>query len=270
MQIPLSVLAVALEVAGAARFGVCRWADALPVRHCGAVRRLPEEPSSVVMLAFPYAIFPEAPRNVAHYAVHDDYHAVIGARLAAAAQALLLLYPDAAIAAFTDDSPIREVHTAAACGLGSVGENGLLLSGALGSNVFLGALVTDIDIEPTPPCPEQCLHCGRCVQACPTGALADGKPLLRDRCRSHITQKRRALSDWEQEQVRAGGLVCGCDLCTDACPVNLAARDSKISRLSVSPQSLLTRENAAALVVRKPYNHSGLDVILRNLALVSE
>jgi len=111
-------------------------------------------------------------------------------------------------------------HVASEIGLGTYGWNGLLLTRDFGSCVALRAVVTDAELEPDtfePPAPP-CQDCGRCVKACPTGALyAPGKvnPAL---CINPLTRK---TDDVPQNLRRKmGNWVCGCDICQDVCPMN--------------------------------------------------
>ncbi|MBN2129824.1 MAG: epoxyqueuosine reductase [Sedimentisphaerales bacterium] len=111
-------------------------------------------------------------------------------------------------------------HVAHGIGLGTYGWNGLLLTRDFGSYVALRAVVTDAELEPDtfePPAPP-CQGCGRCVKACPTGALyAPGKvdPAL---CINPLTRKAEDIPQHLRRKM--GNWVCGCDICQDVCLMN--------------------------------------------------
>src|SRR5438105_10748584 len=62
-------------------------------------------------------------------------------------------------------------EAAARAGVGFYGKNTLLITRRHGSWVVLGTLVTDVELEPTPPLDADCGSCRLCLHAGPTGAL---------------------------------------------------------------------------------------------------
>lgn len=252
---------------GVEHFGVCRFEDCLPLLPCLGARRLPEQARSVIVCLFPYRIGEWEARNVARYAVPPDYHKVAGGILQGLADSLARTSPGHLFVPFVDSSPLREVAAARLAGLGVVGRHGQLIHEVYGCQAFLGTVVTDLEISPDRPLEGGCLDCGRCLAACPTGALAPDRPLRRERCRSHITQKKGPLSPWEEAQIREGGLVWGCDLCTDACPMNTGVF-TPITAFYENPAPLLTEANLDRLLEEKPYGYRGRAVLMRNVTLI--
>ena len=211
--------------------------------------------------------FPD--RNIARYAVPDDYHSILRPLLAEVAASCAERFPGEAFVPFIDSSPIDEVAAAALAGLGEVGLNGLLLNPVYGSYCFIGEIVTTLPLEIPPPQPQQlCTRCGACRAACPSGALAQGR-FTRERCRSELTQKKGELTLWEQEQIREGGLVWGCDRCTEACPVNRSAAKSRVEGFYRNPAPVVDAQNAALLCKTKSYGWRGKNILLRNLHILS-
>jgi epoxyqueuosine reductase len=107
---------------------------------------------------------------------------------------------------------------AARAGVGFYGKNTLLITKRFGSWVVLGTLVTDVEIEPSPPLDLDCGSCRLCIDACPTGALDEPGTLDATRCLSYWTQSSRPIPDAMREPLE--DRVYGCDICQDVCPWN--------------------------------------------------
>lgn len=254
---------------GVGHFGVCRFSDCLPLLPVRSRGRIPPGARSVIVCLFPFDAGQfRAPRNLAGYAVVNDYHRVAGAILDKLAAALLQEHPRERFIPFVDSSPLREVEAARLAGLGLVGRHGQLINGEYGCRVFLGEVVTTLALAPSAPETGACLGCGRCVAACPTGALAEGGPLDKSLCRSAISQKKGALTPWEEQQLRLGGFAWGCDLCASACPLNTGRR-TPIREFTENLLPVLTEENLDAALAAKPYAYRGRKVLLRNLAIIN-
>jgi epoxyqueuosine reductase len=103
-------------------------------------------------------------------------------------------------------------------GVGFYGKNTMLITRRHGSWVVLGTLVTDVDLEPTPPLHADCGDCTLCIDACPTAALDTPGPLDATRCLSYWTQAPAPVPEEYREHV--GTQVYGCDICQDVCPWN--------------------------------------------------
>jgi len=249
--------------------GVCDFSEAGPLLDVRAKIRLPAAPSSVIVCALPYypGDYPE--RNVAIYAVCNDYHVAGGGLLGEIAGELSRRFPGCIFAPFIDISPIREVKAARLAGLGVVGLHGQLITPQWGPWVFIGGIVTDLYISPSRPVEGVCRECGVCLAACPTGALSR-QGLRRELCRSEITQKRGVLSHLEEEQVRAGGLAWGCDICLEACPMSQNPGVTPLECLKRDPLPILTNENLGQATQRKAYGYRGRGVLERNLMLIND
>jgi epoxyqueuosine reductase len=109
-------------------------------------------------------------------------------------------------------------EAAARSGVGFYGKNTLLITRRFGSWVVLGTLVTDQELEATPPLGLDCGSCTLCIEACPTGALDDPGTLDATKCLSYWTQSQHPMPvDYEHA---LGAQVYGCDICQDVCPWN--------------------------------------------------
>jgi epoxyqueuosine reductase len=107
---------------------------------------------------------------------------------------------------------------AARSGVGFYGKNTVLITKRHGSWVVLGTLISDQDLEPTPPLDLDCGSCRLCVDACPTGALDEPGTLDANRCLSYWTQAPASIP--EPYRAQLGAQVYGCDICQDVCPWN--------------------------------------------------
>jgi epoxyqueuosine reductase len=107
---------------------------------------------------------------------------------------------------------------AARAGVGFYGKNTLLITKRFGSWVVLGTLVTEVEIEATPPLELDCGSCRLCIDACPTGALDEPGTLDATRCLSYWTQSPEPIPEEFREPLE--DRVYGCDICQDVCPWN--------------------------------------------------
>ncbi len=255
--------------AGISQFGVAAYADCLPLLPCRGQVRIPEGARSVIVCLLPYYVGDYPERNISRYTLADDYHTIGRGILEKIASRLGEVYPQGSFACFVDSSPIREVRAAYLAGLGVIGRNGQLIHPEFGSYVFIGEIVTNLEFPLSVPLPGSCLGCGACVRICPGRALKGDGTVEESRCRSYITQKKGELSPWEMESIRRGGMVWGCDLCTDVCPHNRGARKSDIPAFYENIVPVLTGENLAELKKRKALGFRGKGVLERNLAILA-
>jgi epoxyqueuosine reductase len=186
-----------------------------------------------------------APPNgwISRYAWGHDYHEVMWKKLNALAAAIEDKYPPAfKVRAYADTGPLAERVLAKRAGLGWLGKNTLLLNESLGSWLFLGVILTSLDLAPSlgpseAPPPDLCGNCRQCLDACPTSALVEPYVLDARRCISYLTIELRG-SIPEEFRERMGWQVYGCDICQDVCPYNRSVPVSSV--LEFQPRQLST------------------------------
>jgi epoxyqueuosine reductase len=206
------------------------WITEDRTRHACQPEDLLPGARSLVVVAAPYAggdpeSADDQPRGrVARYARGSDYHDVMKARLAVLADHIRALGgQDTRTRVFVDSSPLPERAAAVRAGLGFIGKNTNLLTGPVGSWLLLGAVLTDLSLEPDRPVERDCGRCRLCLDACPTDAFPEPYVLDASRCISYLTIEHRGPIP---RDLRAGlgDHVFGCDVCQTVCPWNRSDR----------------------------------------------
>ena len=158
--------------------------------------------------------------KVAQYARLQDYHTVMKARMRDYVRGLSSrLETQIASRWYVDDGPMLDRAAAARSGLGWFGKNTNILTSSHGSWIFLGQVITDLELEPDPPLRKTCGSCVRCIDACPTGAIVAPYVIDNTRCISYQTIENRGPIPLELRP-KMLNWVFGCDICQDVCPVN--------------------------------------------------
>lgn len=162
----------------------------------------------------------EAAGKVARFARGPDYHEAIWRRLDRLRDLLDREVPGCRTRATADTAPLLERDFARRAGLGWVGKNTMLIDKRRGSYILLGAVLTDVELQPDPPhVADHCGTCTACLEACPTDAFPAPGVLDARRCISYLnielrgsipTEFREGIGDW----------LFGCDICQEVCPWN--------------------------------------------------
>jgi epoxyqueuosine reductase len=161
--------------------------------------------------------------RVARYAWGSDYHGVLKSRLGLLAKFLSdHVSCEVRSRIFVDSGPLVERDAAMRAGLGFRGKNTNLLT-SIGSYVFLGALLTDVELDFDRPLQKDCGSCRLCIDACPTDALDQAYHLAAERCIAYLTIEHRGPIDAELRP-KLGDWVFGCDICQEVCPHNTSRR----------------------------------------------
>lgn len=169
---------------------------------------------------------------VARYARGRDYHPIIKRRLHTLADALRLEIPGSEFRTVVDTAPVLEREHAARAGIGWVGKHTLVLHPGHGSWFVLGCILTNLELRPPEPVAfaDHCGTCTRCIDACPTQAIAaspgvgGARSIDARRCISYLTIEHRGVIAPELH-AGIGQRVFGCDVCQEVCPHNLTSAD---------------------------------------------
>ncbi len=200
-------------------------------KRCDPQKVLPGA-KSIVVLALNYFQGEEIRRSsrqigttgkIARYALGDDYHDVIEAKLGKIDQFLRDFGGQQKC--YVDTGPILEREHAAQAGIGWHGKNTMLIDERLGTWFFLAEILTTIELPPHDPVPDRCGTCDRCIKACPTGAITAPHRLDARRCISYLTIELKGSVPLELRPL-IGDRIFGCDDCLDVCPWNRFAQIS--------------------------------------------
>ena len=237
---------------------------------------------SVVMLAMNYG--PESDplatlgdheaATTSVYARNRDYHDLIkGALKRIATQFAARAGADVKV--FVDTAPLMEKPLAEAAGLGWQGKHTNLVSRRYGSWLFLGAILTDTELEPDAPEADHCGNCRACLDICPTDAFPAPYRLDARRCISYLTIEHKGPIPREF-RAAIGNRIFGCDDCLAVCPWNKFAQAGRQAKLKArddlnAPRlAELSRLDDAAfrkLFSGSPIKRIGRDRFIRNVLI---
>jgi len=175
--------------------------------------------------------------KISRYAYGEDYHSVVKRKLRTLVEAMEEAFERPIEGrCFTDSAPVMERDWARRSGLGWMGKNTLLIHPRAGSYFFLAELIIDVPMAADSPISDHCGRCRRCIDACPTDAIADeGYQLDASRCISYLTIELKEeippafkgkMEDW----------IFGCDICQEVCPWNRFSKPHNESAFEPSPQ----------------------------------
>jgi epoxyqueuosine reductase len=174
----------------------------------------------------PYSVEPhdESRGWISRYAWGDrDYHDVILPKLRALEERVRgVVSEDLRMWSYVDTGPVVERVLAQYAGIGWVGKNTCIINQQLGSWLFLGVILTSLELQADLPVSDRCGTCTRCLDACPTNAFVEAYKMDASKCISYLTiEKRGAIPEDLREGM--GRQVFGCDICQDVCPWNSKA-----------------------------------------------
>ena len=257
--------------------GEMNWLTRAPAQRTNPGTIFPAR--SVVVVALNYYTSRQHSDNaetgkVSRYAWGDDYHEVVGDKLRELLSWIKQEWPEAEGKACVDIQPTMDKAWAVRAGLGWIGKHTNLITPDYGSWVFIGELFLNLELEyDHEEIADQCGSCTLCIDACPTGAIAESYVLDSNLCISHATIESRAPEMREDVASKLEGWFYGCDICQDVCPWNHMTPTTNESRFepregnvnaSLSDILELTPETYAARFRHSAMKRAKLSGLQRN------
>ncbi|KRB79379.1 epoxyqueuosine reductase [Sphingomonas sp. Root710] len=264
--------------------GSMEWMEARK-HHRARPQGLWPEARSLIMLGMSYAPREDPLRLAAEpgigrisvYAQGADYHDVVKKALKALAR-WLVDRAGGELKVFVDTAPVMEKPLSAAAGIGWQGKHSNLVSREHGSWLFLGAIMTSLDLPPDDAHDDRCGSCDACQFACPTSAFP--RPYVVDarRCISYLTIEHHGPIPLEFRQA-IGNRIYGCDDCLAVCPWNKFAEDAAANRAFAARAELAAPElidllglddaGFRAVFAGSPIKRIGRDRMIRNALIAA-
>lgn len=152
------------------------------------------------------------------YARGKDYHHVIDKKQKKLIRYIKDIKPEAKLIDYCDTGKILDREVAYRAGLGWIGKNNNIINPQYGSYLFLGEIITNLELVSDKPVKPQCNNCKKCLENCPGQALVSPYKLDPDKCISFLTQKKGILS--KEQKKKIDNRLWGCDICMETCPYN--------------------------------------------------
>jgi epoxyqueuosine reductase len=238
----------------AGHHGTMGWMEEREHHRVSAQSLWPEAKSAIALgmsyapASDPLALADEPERaRISVYAQGGDYHKTVKKALKALARFIVDAVPSE-LKVFVDTAPVMEKPLAQAAGIGWQGKHTNLVSREHGSWLFLGVILTELDIEPDEPA-EAGVHCGsctRCLDSCPTQAIGPEHRIDARKCISYLTIEHDGPIPEEYREAM-GNRIYGCDDCLAVCPWNRFAEAAAANRAFL-PRAELAAPSLADLL----------------------
>lgn len=238
---------------------------------------------TVIVLGFNYYPEDESPSieepKIARYAYGEDYHFVVKRRGKELLKQLEAQYGAIEGRVFVDSAPVLERQWAQRTGQGWLGKNTLLLRRDMGSYFFLCELIIDLAFEPDGPMDDFCGTCTKCIDACPTDAIAPNGYLLdAGKCISYLTIELKESID-ESFRQNMEGWAFGCDICQEVCPWNRFSKPHQdeelapipvLSSLKAEDWLAMTDESFRKVFKKSPLKRKGLPGLQKTVSFIKK
>ena len=203
------------------------------------------------------------PFRIASYALGEDYHKVLKAKLFRLLEFIREQYPDFEARVFVDTAPVLEKQWAVRAGLGWIGKNSTLVSKRFGSKVFLAEVVSNYVSDYSLQESDHCGNCKRCVASCPNGAITNHRTIDCNKCISYQTIENK---NDIPSHIKLNGWIYGCEECIDACIWNIKAPKCRNKEFETSEPMAQLIENISSDSLNKAHfnkarKHSAIERI---------
>lgn len=214
--------------------------------------------------------------KISRYAYGTDYHEVIKDKLNTLDTFIRSRSGDVNQRSFVDSAPVLERAWAQESGLGWIGKNTCLISRRHGSFLFISEIITSLELSYDEPLKDYCGSCRKCIDACPTQAISDGRLIDSNKCISYQTIENRGEIP-DNLTGKFDQYVFGCDICQEVCPWNTKAHPhneplfhlrGEISDLTPEQWENITQEDYQRIFRKSAVKRAKFSGITRNIAFV--
>jgi epoxyqueuosine reductase len=214
---------------------------------------------------------------ISKYAYGHDYHDIIKKKLKNLQLFILNQDSEAKIRISVDTAPVLERAWAELAGVGWIGKNANLISPRFGSFVFIGEIITSLELVYDSPINDFCGSCTKCIQACPTGAIVSAKKIDSNLCISYWTIENKGSMPYNLKD-KFNNRIFGCDICQDVCPWNRKAESHSVPEFQPSHNLIsmtkndwqnLTEEKYRELFGKSAVKRSKFSGLRRNIDFVN-
>jgi epoxyqueuosine reductase len=230
---------------------------------------------SIISVGLPYRIPVSTPKpghlglkgTISGSAVGPDYHRELNSKLEVLSQWIASRVDGFKYRIMVDTGPLIDREIAFRSGIGWFGKNCSIICPECGSGIFLGEILTNVELEPDRPINRYCGDCNLCIDICPTGALAEPYTINALKCISYLTQMRGVIPKNHREAM--GTSIFGCDRCQQCCPHNSRLYDDGDGRNIIDLREIIQMDKNR---FKQEYGDSaigwrGLNLLKRNAAV---
>ncbi|MFN0141128.1 MAG: tRNA epoxyqueuosine(34) reductase QueG [Pyrinomonadaceae bacterium] len=215
--------------------GQMAWMEREPEKRADPQLLFPEA-KSIIVVAVNYFTdhkhaVDERHGKISRYAWGDDYHDVLREKLSELLEWIRSEHPQVTGKICVDTAPFMDKAWAVRAGLGWLGKHTNLITKELGSWVFIGSLLVDLELDhDTEIVEDHCGTCTACLDACPTNAIVEPYVVDSRKCISYATIELRDESLPDDIAANLDGWLYGCDICQDVCPWNRFEKQTSETR----------------------------------------
>jgi epoxyqueuosine reductase len=214
---------------------------------------------------------------LSRYAYGRDYHNVIIPRLETLLGHIREQVPEVDGRAISDSAPLFEKQWAIEAGLGWQGKHSILINKEIGSFMFLGILILNLELDYDQPFRREfCGNCRLCIDMCPTGAINENKTIDARKCIANLTIEGRDPIP-EDLLPKIGKRIYGCDKCQEVCPWNSHAKagapefriSGEIEEMTLEDWKSMTKEDFERIFSDSPVERVGYERLKENIAAMT-
>jgi epoxyqueuosine reductase len=239
--------------------------------------KLVEGSNSVISLLLNYYPSESQTENapkISKYAYGEDYHLVIKDKLKSLVESMKEEIGDIQGRVFVDSAPVMDKAWAKKAGLGWLGKNTNLIHPKDGSFFFIAEIISDLCFTQDPPMRDYCGTCSKCLDACPTNALATPYQIDASRCISYLTIELKDQLIPQQFNESMENWMFGCDICQDVCPWNRFSKahqekrfnpDFELLNLNTNDWQALNSDHFEILFKDSAIKRTGFQGLKRNI-----